>query len=124
MAGIQGSTSGANYAGDAGIVTRPMMRTIIEDSLGEEVRALPDAVWIPLGPHPTAALRHLVGKGLLAPAKLLDGLPHPSGANAERIAAFLGRKAHADLSVKTNGPAIEAARGILMERVKNLQPIG
>ncbi|CAB3804771.1 hypothetical protein [Pararobbsia alpina] len=32
-------------------------------------------------------------RGLIPAGRILHGLPHPSGANAERIAYFLGRKA-------------------------------
>jgi hypothetical protein len=37
--------------------------------------------------------RQLVRKGVLDAARVPNGLPHPSDANAERIAYFLGRKA-------------------------------
>ncbi len=53
---------------------------------------LPEALWLPLGPRPAAALRHLVTLGVLAPERVLEGMPHPSGANAERIKFFLGLK--------------------------------
>ena len=34
----------------------------------------------------------LVYQGLMPAAQMLSGLPHPSGANSERIQYFLGRK--------------------------------
>jgi hypothetical protein len=41
---------------------------------------------------------------------VLNGLPHPSGANAERIAYFLGKKAKESLSVKTNPATLDSAK--------------
>ena len=59
-------------------------------------------------PKPAAALRHLAGLGILDPSHILDGLPHPSGANAERVAYFLGRKAMRVLGIAPpRGPALE-----------------
>jgi hypothetical protein len=44
-------------------------------------------------------------------------LPHPSGANAERIAYFLGRKAKGDLSAKTSPGKLDEAKAQLIKRV-------
>ena len=41
-------------------------------------------------------------QGVIQRNQILAGMPHPSGANAERIAFFLGEKAKKDLSAKTN----------------------
>ena len=38
---------------------------------------MPDDVWIPLGPWPTATLGLLVREGFLDAVKALDGTPHP-----------------------------------------------
>lgn len=70
--------------------------------LREEVEQLGRAFWVPLGKEPAAVLRYFVQTGLLQAEQVLEGLPHPSGANAERIAYFLGKKEQADLSPKTN----------------------
>lgn len=51
--------------------------------------------------------------------KLLLGLPHPSGANAERIAYFLGNKRKEDLSEKTNPDVIDLAKSNLLGRIKS-----
>jgi hypothetical protein len=56
--------------------------------------------------------------------KILNGLPHPSGANAERVAFFLGRKARAALSSKTSPGPIEAARDRLRDQVLALTGSG
>jgi len=50
------------------------------------------------------------------------GLPHPSGANAERIAFFLERKRREDLSAKVDPVKLVAARTALVEKVSQLPP--
>lgn len=111
---------GANYNGTPDALRTPFLRTMIETSLADEARALPDALWLPLGPKPAAALRHLVTRNLLPAERVLEGMPHPSGANAERIAFFLGRKARAELSPKTRPDVIERARETLRAQVGRL----
>jgi hypothetical protein len=59
-------------------------------------------------------------KPFLDPIRILDGLPHPSGANGERIAFFLGRTARSALSPKTSPDPIESARDRMREQVKDL----
>ncbi|WP_303045736.1 hypothetical protein [Turicimonas muris] len=41
---------------------------------------------------------------------MLPQIPHPSGANAERIAYFLGKKKKEDLSAKTNPDKIDTEK--------------
>ena len=108
---------GANYSGAPAPLSHPVLRKMVETHLAEEARALPRAIWVPLGGHAEAGLKHLADAGLLDPARVLTGLPHPSGANAERIAYFLGRKPRANLSAKTNADRIDAARERLQRQV-------
>lgn len=42
---------------------------------------------------------------------------HPSGANAERIAYFLGRKSRSALSAKTNPDKLDRAREEMIRKV-------
>lgn len=65
----------------------------------------------------TEALGFLADRGLIDRKRVLEGLPHPSGANAERIAYFLGRKNRADLSVKTIPSKLDRARENLLRQV-------
>jgi len=51
---------------------------------------------------------------------VLSGLPHPSGANAERIAFFLGRKPKEALSTKVRPEQVIAARTELKAKVAKL----
>jgi hypothetical protein len=48
---------------------------------------------------------------------VLAGLPHPSGANAERISYFLGRKSKEALSSKTNATKIDEAKLVLLKQL-------
>ena len=105
---------GQNYTGSPAILRTPYLRSMAEDWLTDEVRQLPDALWVPLGKEPTAVLRSFAAKGLVEGECLLDGLPHPSGANAERIAYFLRRKQRENLSAKTKADTIDAARDQLV----------
>ncbi len=110
-----------NYNGNPDMLRTPLLRDMVETFLAEEVRALPGALWLPLGPKPTAALRHLIALGMLSSDRVLEGTPHPSGANAERIKFFLGEKARADLSNKTNPDLIDSARKTLLDQVGRLR---
>ncbi len=111
---------GENYNGTPDMLRTAALRAMVETHLAAEARALPTALWLPLGPKPTAALHHLVSRGVLAADQVLDGLPHPSGANAERIAYFLGRKARGALSPKTVPEPLDNAREMLRARLARL----
>lgn len=102
--------NGANFNGQPDMLATPLLRSMIETLLVEEAQALPGAIWQPLGDKPLAALNHLVSLGVLKTSQIAPPLPHPSGANAERIAFFLGTKKAADLSAKTNPAKLEGLR--------------
>jgi hypothetical protein len=116
--------NGANYNGNPHMLKTQILREMIETYLAEEARALKGAVWLPLGPKPAIALQHLAGLGLLRREQILDGMPHPSGANAERVAAFLGTKPVDQLSAKTNAAQIMAAKKNLIEKIALLTSKG
>ena len=111
---------GANYNGTPDMLRTRSLRTTIETFLADEARLLPDALWLPLGPKPTAALAHLVAMGSLRADRVLTGMPHPSGANAERIQFFLGRKPRERLSRKTRPDLIEQSREALLAQVARM----
>jgi hypothetical protein len=110
-----------NYSGLPAPLGHPVLRGIIDTHLAEEAAALPNAIWIPLGGHAEDALLHLASAGRLDRNTVLAGLPHPSGANAERIAYFLGRKDRERLSAKTNAARIDAAKQKLLGQVELLR---
>lgn len=109
--------NGQNYTGSPAILRTPYLKAMADQWLAEEARQLPAALWVPLGKEPTAVLRSFVARGLIDADSLLDGLPHPSGANAERIAYFLGRKQREQLSAKTRARTIDEARAELVRKI-------
>lgn len=109
---------GKNYSGTPNPLSHPILKQMIETHLAEEAERLQTAIWVPLGQHAEAALLHLAGKGHLPRENILAGLPHPSGANAERIAYFLGQKNRTSLSAKTNPAKIDEAKQRLIHQVE------
>lgn len=112
--------SGRNYNGTPDMLATPILRRIVETHLAEEARLLPDALWLPLGPKAEAAVAHLTWLGHLRPDRVVAGLPHPSGANAERVAVFLGRKDPAAASRQTNPAPLLAAYAKLTAQIAAL----
>ncbi len=112
--------SGMNYSGTPSMVRTPLLRKQLETYLAEEAAELRQAIFVPLGPKVEEALSLFVETGVLGESQVLNGLPHPSGANAERIAFFLGQKAESALSSKTNPQAIRTNREMLLRKVAML----
>ena len=111
---------GKNYSGSPPMTRNAFLREQVLAYFAEEARQLPDALYIPMGSSVGAGLDWLAQQGVIPRARILHGLPHPSGANAERVAYFLGRKDRASLSAKTNGAQIDAARAALLEQMSKL----
>lgn len=105
---------GANYDGKPFPLDVPFLAEQVERHFVPQVRILRDAVFVPLGPVPAAVLKSLSQRGLLEERRVLDGLPHPSPANRERIDYFMGRKPKERLSVKTNPESIDRALARLL----------
>jgi len=111
---------GNNYNGTPNMLTHPLLQKQLIEGFGQDAKALPDAVFIPLGDKVAQALHFLADRGLITKDRILDGLPHPSGANAERIAYFLGKKERSALSSKTSPGKLDQARSDLIVRVAAL----
>lgn len=111
---------GQNYNGQPNMVRTPFLRDQLVTHFGAEARQHRDAVFIPLGDKVAEALLHLAENGVIPRARILTGLPHPSGANAERIAYFLGQKARSALSSKTDPDKLDGARVSLTRQVAAL----
>jgi hypothetical protein len=111
---------GDNYNGTPSMVRDKLLQAQLLDGFGQDVKALPRAVYVPLGDKVTEALYFLADHGILNRQQILDGLPHPSGANAERIAYFLGKKERSALSVKTNADKLDQMKSAILEKVGRL----
>ncbi len=112
---------GKNYNGTPNMLKTPVLRQMIDTYLAEEARQLPEALWLPLGPKAGEALQHLVRCGDLREDRVLAGMPHPSGANAERVAVFLGRKSPQEASRQTDGAALYAAFRRLANQISKMK---
>lgn len=112
---------GKNYSGAPDMMSLPVLRDMVETHLADEARALPEALWLPLGPKAEQAVLHLAGLGLLNRDRILAGMPHPSGANAERVSIFLGRKDPALASRQTNAPKLLDAARRLSGQIESLR---
>ena len=111
---------GKNYNGTPNMTRHAVLRTQLLQYFGEDAKALPKAAFLPLGDKVAEALHFVADQGLLDRSRILDGLPHPSGANAERIAYFLGKKSRSALSVKTNADKLDQAREAMIGKVSAL----
>ncbi len=112
--------NGENYNGTPDPITTPLLRELVLEHFVPMACALPAAVFVPLGPVPTRVLQWVVSQGYLSERRMLLGLPHPSGANAERIKYFLGKKNAVNLSAKTDPSKLDAARIHLQKTVAGL----
>ncbi|MFM0329457.1 hypothetical protein [Paraburkholderia strydomiana] len=113
--------AGENYTGASPKPVRnPLLRMQMRDHFGEMAKAMPDAVFLPLGSAASEGVGWLSEQGYLSEDRVLYGLPHPSTANAERVAYFLGEKARANLSIKTSANNLDVARDNLLNAVAAL----
>jgi len=112
---------GGNYNGTPNMVRHPLLRSQVLEFFAKDIASTPDAIFVPLGDRVAEALRWLASAGHLKHERIFDGLPHPSGANSERIAYFLGRKSRSALSPKTNPDNLDRSRELLVGRVAGLR---
>jgi len=112
--------NGKNYSGTPSMIRSPYLKSHIKQWFATECAMLPKAIYVPLGPKVTEALYWLADEGIIDRKTILDGLPHPSGANAERISYFLKKKDKEHLSSRTNGDTIDLTRELLLKKVVTL----
>jgi len=112
---------GRNWSGTPDIVRTAKLREWLVDWTGTELAQLNECLIVPLGPKVAAAMHYLAAQGFIDAAQIMDGMPHPSGANQERIACFLGDKPADRCSVKTNPAALALALNGLIEKVERLE---
>lgn len=112
--------NGKNYSGAPSMTRVPILQSQLDTWLVAEMRQLPDALYVPLGPKVGEALEWAAPRAGIPETQVLSGLPHPSGASGERIAYFLGRKPKELLSIKTNAARLDAARAGLVSKISKL----
>lgn len=109
--------AGKNYNGTPDPLKNPFLAQYVRQHFAKDAQSLPNAVFVPLGDKVASALQQLAAEGYLDASRILNQMPHPSGANGERIAYFLGRKEKSALSKKTDSEKIEVARASLIAQV-------
>lgn len=108
---------GQNWSGTPDMVRTSKLREWLLAWTGTELQQLRDCIIVPLGPKVAAAMQFLASEKLISPNLIMEGMPHPSGANQERINCFLGDKPADQCSSKTNPAALAAARTNLERKV-------
>lgn len=112
--------NGENYNGTPNMTKHPLLQKQLKDHFAKECNLLKNAIIVPLGPKVSEGLDFLVKQGLVDERNVLEGMPHPSGANAERIAYFLGKKNRDQLSVKTDPAKLDKAKTLLKAKIAAL----
>ncbi|WP_257227083.1 hypothetical protein [Acinetobacter sp. YH12069] len=113
--------NGKNYAGSTpAMLKNELLKQHIDDYFIPIVQRLPNAIYIPLGKGVDEVLNYVSSLGYLKDQQILAGLPHPSGANAERIKYFLGEKPRDQLSRQTNPEQIDSAKSQILLKLSKL----
>lgn len=112
--------NGSNYSGAPPIFRTPILLDQLRTGFAVQATKLRQAIFVPLGSAAGEAVEFVAGDISLDRKRVLTGLPHPSGANAERIAFFLGRKKQHALSNKVDAARLTAARRDLKAKVRAL----
>ena len=113
--------NGKNYAGSTpAMLKNELLKQHIDDYFIPMVQQLPNAIYIPLGKGVDEVLNYVSSLGYLNDQQILAGLPHPSGANAERIKYFLGEKPRNQLSRQTNPEQIDSAKSQIFLKLSKL----
>ena len=111
---------GGNYNGKPDPWETPFLREQIETHFIPLIREMKNAVFVPLGPVPAKVLNTLLNAGTIPRGRVIAGLPHPSGANAERIKYFLGLKDRAKLSKKVDPTKLDNALNVACQSIREL----
>lgn len=110
---------GKNYNGTPKLTRSPLLTKMLVENFVEEMHALPKAIIVPLGTTVSETMTWLVSNRFLDDRRILQGLPHPSGQNVERIEYFLGKRHKDILSNKTNPDKLDAAKASLLAKLEN-----
>jgi hypothetical protein len=114
--------NGQDYNGSPDPLSTSILKRATHAHFLPLVLVLKQAMFVPLGPVPTKVMLSLANAGAVRRDQVLDGVPHPSGANAERVNYFLGRKPRHQLSRKTDPAKLDAALALLTSSVMAWRP--
>ncbi len=108
---------GRNWSGTPSMVRTSKLREWLLQWTGAELALLKNCLIVPLGPKVAAAMHYLADQDQIDRGLTMDSMPHPSGANQERIKFFIGDKPAEQCSSKTNTATLTAARNALLRKV-------
>jgi hypothetical protein len=111
---------GENYRGAPPIFSTRILREHVMAGFGADAPKIHHAIFVPLGRVASKAVELVAKDASLDRNRVLAGMPHPSGANAERISFFLGRKPREELSRKVRPEPLIAARAELKAKIAKL----
>jgi hypothetical protein len=77
---------GKNYNGTPQVEQNQVSERWFRTTFVADIAKIKEAIIIPPGPKVARQIQRLIGEEILRESRVLLGLPHPSGANAERIA--------------------------------------
>lgn len=109
-----------NYNGVPDPLKNDLLKHCLKEYFMNEVKMLKQAVFIPLGSKVESVFDWLESLEIVDGRRVLRGLPHPSGANAERVAYFLEEKSKKMLSRKTNPDKIDLSKQKIFDQMKGL----
>lgn len=102
------------YNGTPKLLRSPMLKSLLMERFLPSVQAIPNAKLLALGDVPFEALNWLADQGYIDGKRILGRMPHPGGANIERIKFFLGRIRPGAASVKCDEAKLTVMREHLM----------
>jgi hypothetical protein len=111
----------SNYNGSPKLRRNELLKRYVREYFESEVKHLRNALYIPLGSTVSEALTWLAANGGIENHTVLNGFPHPSGANNERVNYLIGSKPKTELSRKTNARKLDDARANIKAKVAALR---
>ena len=103
-----------------GLKRSQFLQDAVMKGFAEEVKKLPNAVFIPLG-KAVDGLDFLVERGILESKRILIGLPHAAGTNIARIEYFLGIRSREEMRGRNNADIIDANKERLLLSLKDVR---
>lgn len=97
------------YAGTPDMLRHPLLRRYLDEFFVQEVRQLPDAVFVSLGATVQRVLEALVAEGVIPRERVITGMQHPSGQSTYRINYLVGPRTEAAPHA-TNAASYDAGR--------------
>ncbi|MGN7127391.1 hypothetical protein [Methylorubrum thiocyanatum] len=111
---------GSNFAGDRRIMSRPLMRRMIEENLVPELVQVRNAWIVPFGINALLVLEDLAARGLINGDRLLGGVLHPSGQQWNRYNVQLGITTGAAVQDVPGGADVLRRSDLLRDRVRQI----